>query len=51
MEYEGYCVKCRKKRTVTDGAVHVTDKDRRMAKGPCPECGTTVVRFLPSEKK
>jgi predicted RNA-binding Zn-ribbon protein involved in translation (DUF1610 family) len=50
MEFEGYCVKCRTKREVKEGAVHVTANGRRMAKGPCPECGTTVTRFLPSEK-
>ena len=46
MEFEGYCVKCRQKRTIKDGAVHETATGRRMAKGPCPECGTTVTRFL-----
>jgi len=51
MEYEGYCVKCRTKRTVKDGAVTETTNGRRMAKGACPECGTTVTRFLPSKKE
>ncbi len=40
MEFEGYCVKCREKRT-----------GRKMAKGACPVCGTTVTRFLPAEDK
>lgn len=51
MEYEGYCVKCRTKRTVKDGTVHEAANGRRMAKGPCPECGTTVTRFLSSKKE
>ena len=51
MEYEGYCVKCRTKRTVKDGTVTETANGRRMAKGACPECGTTVTRFLPSKKE
>ncbi len=51
MEFEGYCVKCRKKRTVTDGTVVKTESGRRMAKGPCPECGTTVNRFLPNKEE
>ncbi|MGD8965926.1 MAG: DUF5679 domain-containing protein [Anaerolineae bacterium] len=51
MEFEGYCVKCRKKRTITDGKVHETEAGRRMAKGTCPECGTKVNRFLPSKDK
>ncbi len=51
MEFEGYCVKCREKRTVTDGKVEVNDKGRRMAKGACPICGTNITRFLPAEDK
>ncbi len=51
MEFEGYCVKCREKRTIKDGEVVKTKTGRRMAKGKCPECGTTVNRFLPSEEK
>ena len=51
MEFEGYCVKCREKRTIKDGEVVTTKTGRRMAKGKCPECGTTVNRFLPNEEK
>jgi len=50
MEFEGYCVKCRAKRTVKPGTVVKTSKGRPMAKGTCPKCGTTVTRFL-SEKE
>jgi hypothetical protein len=46
MEFEGYCVKCRAKRTVKAGTIGVTSKGRPMAKGACPKCGTTVTRFL-----
>ena len=49
MEYEGYCVKCREKRMITDGKVVKTAKGRPMAKGTCPKCGTTVTRFLSSK--
>ena len=49
MEYEGYCVKCREKRTIKDGRVEKTAKGRPIAKGACPECGTTVTRFLSSK--
>jgi hypothetical protein len=49
MEFEGYCVKCRKKRQIKNGKVETTEKGRRMAKGTCPECGTKVTRFLASE--
>ena len=50
MEFEGYCVKCRQKRTVKDGKVEETAKGRRMAKGTCPVCGTKVNRFLSSKE-
>jgi hypothetical protein len=45
MEFEGYCVKCRTKRTIKQGTVVTTSKGRPMAKGKCPECGSTVTRF------
>jgi len=50
MEFEGYCVKCRAKRTIKNGVVEKTAKGTRMAKGTCPVCGTKVTRFLPAEK-
>ncbi len=46
MDFEGYCMKCRKKRQVKGGDVTKTAKGRPMVKGTCPECGTTVNRFL-----
>ncbi|MBN1666793.1 MAG: hypothetical protein JW862_06880 [Anaerolineales bacterium] len=46
MEFEGYCVKCRKKQIIKDGKVETTAKGRPMAKGICPVCGTKVSRFL-----
>jgi len=49
MEYEGYCVKCKEKRQITDGKVEVTEKGRRIAKGTCPVCGTKVTRFMSSK--
>jgi hypothetical protein len=45
MEFEGYCLKCRTQRTIRQGEVVKTSKGRPMAKGVCPECGTTVSRF------
>jgi hypothetical protein len=43
--YNGYCVKCKAKRDY-QGEVVVSKSNRRMAKGPCPVCGTTVARIL-----
>jgi hypothetical protein len=49
MDYEGYCVKCREKKEVKDGKVVETANGRYMAKGKCPDCGTTVTRFVSAE--
>ncbi len=49
MEFEGYCVKCRKKRMIKNGTVDKTPKGRPVAKGTCPKCGTKVNRFLSSK--
>ena len=42
---DAYCVKCKEKRDF-EGMVHISDSGRRMAKGKCPVCGTTVNRIL-----
>jgi len=49
-EYEAYCVKCKKKRTMKDARIVTNQKGRKMAKGTCPTCGTTMNRFLPADK-
>ena len=51
MEFEGYCVKCKKKVHVKHGAVKVAANGRRMAQGTCPVCKTKVNLFLPSNKE
>lgn len=43
--YNGYCVKCKDKTDYT-GVVSISKTGMRMAKGPCPTCGTTVCRIL-----
>ena len=50
MDFEGYCVKCREKRSVKNGVVKVTPKGVQMVQGVCPVCKTKVTRFLPNEK-
>ena len=49
MDFEGYCVKCKQKRPIKNAKVETTANGRRMAKGACPVCGTTVTRFLSSK--
>ncbi|MBA3530289.1 MAG: hypothetical protein H0T73_00010 [Ardenticatenales bacterium] len=48
-EYEAYCVKCKEKRTMKESQITQTTNGRRMAKGKCPVCGTTMNKFLPSK--
>ena len=43
--YEGYCVKCKEKRAF-EGTISPTANGGRVAKGPCPECKTTICRML-----
>lgn len=50
MEFEGYCIKCKTKRTITGGRIETTAKGRRMAKGTCSVCGTKVTRFMSSKQ-
>jgi len=43
--YEGYCVKCREKRTFEGQEVELAN-GRRAAQGTCPTCGTKMNRIL-----
>jgi hypothetical protein len=46
-EVHGYCVKCKASRLMTEVQIVTTQNGRRAAKGKCPVCGTTVMKFLP----
>jgi hypothetical protein len=50
MDFEAYCVKCRKTQPIKNGTVKETTNGRKMAQGTCPTCGTKVQRFLPADK-
>jgi hypothetical protein len=43
--YEGYCVKCREKRSF-EGETKSLPNGRMAAQGECPVCGTKVTRML-----
>lgn len=43
--FEGYCVKCRTKRSF-EGERKALPNGRQAAQGPCPVCGTRIVRML-----
>jgi BirA family transcriptional regulator, biotin operon repressor / biotin---[acetyl-CoA-carboxylase] ligase len=46
---EAYCVKCRTARPMRDAHIQ-TARGRRLARGTCPVCGTTLTRFLSTDK-
>lgn len=43
---EGYCVKCKAKKDLTDPIVNQTARGGFMAKGKCPDCGTVMCRIM-----
>jgi Zn finger protein HypA/HybF involved in hydrogenase expression len=43
---EGYCVKCKTKREIKDGAEVTMKNGRKAMKGKCPSCGTGMFRIL-----
>ena len=45
-DFEGYCVKCKAKAKIGDGKEVITKNKRKMLKGSCPKCGTTVCKIL-----
>lgn len=42
---EGYCTKCRAKRTINNPEVFQTKNGHTAQRGPCPVCNTRVVRM------
>ena len=43
---EGYCVKCKAKKEITDGIEEVMKNGRKAIKGKCPTCGTVIFKIL-----
>jgi hypothetical protein len=43
---EGYCVKERKKVEIKDPQKTTTKNGRTAIKGTCPDCGTTIFKFV-----
>jgi len=46
-ENEGYCVKCKAKRVMTNVKKVKMANGRPALKGTCPECGTGMFKILP----
>ena len=51
VEHEGFCVKCRDKRTVVTAGEVEHKNGMKSIHGQCDDCGTNVHRFIPKEKK
>ena len=45
MATEGYCVKCKGKVEMKSPVESKTKRGTKIAKGKCPDCGTTVCRM------
>ena len=43
---EGYCVKCKAKKEITDAVEEVMKNGRKAIKGKCPSCGTVMFKIL-----
>lgn len=48
VEYEGFCVKCKKMVKIQNPEIVTTKNGRKAVRGKCPYCGTTVFRFISS---
>jgi len=47
---QAYCVKCKEKgKKMKDAMVNQTPKGGFMAKGKCPDCGTTMCAMMSKE--
>lgn len=51
VEHEGFCMKCRDKRTVVTAGEVEHKNGMKSIHGVCDDCGTNVHRFIPKEKK
>lgn len=43
---EGYCVKCKSKREISNASETTMKNGRKAMKGTCPTCGTGMFRIL-----
>lgn len=45
MATKGYCVKCKSQVEMQNPKMSTTKRGTKIAKGKCPDCGTTVCRM------
>jgi hypothetical protein len=43
---EGYCVKCKAKKEISNGVEETMKNGRKAIKGKCPDCGTVMFKIL-----
>lgn len=43
---EGYCVKCKAKKEISNGVEEIMKNGRKAIKGKCPTCGTVMFKIL-----
>jgi uncharacterized Zn finger protein (UPF0148 family) len=43
---EGYCVKCKAKKGISEAVEETMKNGRKAIKGKCPDCGTVIFKFL-----
>lgn len=46
---EGYCVKCKAKKEISQAVEETMKNGRRAIKGKCPVCDTVIFKFLGSK--
>lgn len=46
---DGYCMRCKQRRTMADVHIEMTDNGRRAARGTCTVCGAKMAKFLPTD--
>ena len=43
---EGYCVKCKSKKEISDAVEELMKNGRKAIKGKCPTCGVVMFKIL-----
>jgi uncharacterized Zn finger protein (UPF0148 family) len=43
---EGYCVKCKAKKEISNAVEEIMKNGRKAIKGKCPTCGTVMFKIL-----
>ncbi len=44
--HEGYCVKCKAKKPISEAVEEIMKNGRKAVKGKCPDCGVVMFKIL-----